>query len=88
MVNGAFNPRFASGDLRLEQRNALVKLVDRIGVEVLLAQLGNQIVLATRQIFVGVHGPSVDRGRRHVNNGCGPYGLGKILKGVALHDGA
>jgi len=74
MVNGAFNPRFASRDLGLEQRDALLQFLDRKGIEVLLAQLSREIVPATRQIFIGVHGPSVDRGKRHVNNGCGSYG--------------
>ena len=71
MVNGAFNPGFASRDLGLEQRDPLLQLLDRIGIEVLLAQLGDEVVLATRQIFVGVHGPSVDRGKGDVNNATG-----------------
>ena len=56
MVNGAFNPRFASRDLCLEHCDAFVKLLDRKRIEVLRSQLAEQIVLATRQIFVGVHG--------------------------------
>ena len=76
MVNGAFNPCFASSDLRFEQRDALLELLDREGVEVLLAQLDRQIVLTTRKIFVGVHRASkVDRARSDVNNtrvGTGP----------------
>jgi hypothetical protein len=57
MVNGAFKPRFAPRDLGLELLDALVKLLDRKRIEVLRRQLAEQIVLATRQIFVGVHGP-------------------------------
>jgi hypothetical protein len=71
MVNGALHSRFCSLDLGFEQRDALLAFLDREGVEVLLAQLGGQIVLATRQIFIGVHGHSVDRGRSDVNNATG-----------------
>jgi len=56
MVNSAFKPRLCSNDFGLEQGDALFQLLDRKGIEVLLAQLGSQIVLATRQIFIGVHG--------------------------------
>ena len=71
MVNGALHSRSCSLDLGFEQRDALGAFLDREGVEVLLAQLGGQIVLATRQIFIGVHGASVDRGRGDVNNATG-----------------
>ncbi len=82
MVNGAFNPRFASRDLGFEQRDALLQLLDRKRVEVLLAQLGSQIVLATRKIFVGVHrASSVDRGRGDVNNPRVRTGPAKVLNG-------
>ena len=74
MVNGALHSRFCADDLRFEQRDALLAFLDRIGVEVLLAQLSNQIVLATRKIFVGVHRPSsVDRGWSDVNMTSGSY---------------
>jgi len=56
MVNGALHPRFCPEDFSLEQSDTFLAFLDRIGVEVLLAQLGGQIVLATRQIFVCVHG--------------------------------
>jgi hypothetical protein len=39
--------------------------------------LGGQIVLATRQIFIGVHRHSVDRGRGDVNKASGSYGARK-----------
>ena len=55
MVNGALHSRFCANNLGFEQRYALLAFLDRIGVEILLAQLSDQIVLATRQIFVGVH---------------------------------
>jgi hypothetical protein len=71
MVNGALHSQLCSLDFGFEQGDALRAFLDREGVEVLLAQLGGQIVLATRQIFIGVHGPSVDRGGRHVNNATG-----------------
>ena len=75
MVNGALHSRFCSLDLGFEQRDALLAFLDREGVEVLLAQLGSQIVLATRQIFVGVHRASnVDPGRGDVNMTSGSYG--------------
>lgn len=77
MVNGALHPRFCSLDFGFEQRDALLAFLDRERVEVLLAQLGGQIVLATRQIFIGVHGHSVDRGDRHVNKAPGSYGARK-----------
>ena len=77
MVNGALHSQLCSLDLGFEQKDAFLAFLDRKGVEVLLAQLGGQIVLATRQIFIGVHGASVDRGRPHVNNGPGSYGAGK-----------
>ena len=76
MVNGALHSRFCANDLGFQQRDALLKLLDREGVEVLLAQLGGQIVLTTRKVFVGVHRASkVDRARSDVNNtrvGTGP----------------
>lgn len=55
MVNGAFNPRSAPGDLGLERGDALVEFLDRERVEVLHRELAEQIVLATRKILVGVH---------------------------------
>jgi len=76
MVNGALHSHFCSNDLGFEQRDALLEFLDRKRVEVLLAKLGRQIVLATRKIFVGVHrASSVDRGQGDVNNsrvGTGP----------------
>jgi hypothetical protein len=55
MVNGALHSRFCSDDLGFEQLDALLQLLDRERIEVLPAQLGSQIVLATRKVFVGVH---------------------------------
>lgn len=55
MVNGAFNPRSASLDFGLEDRDSLVELVHREGVEILLRQLVGRIVGSTRKILVGVH---------------------------------
>ncbi len=56
MVNGALHSRPGPFDLGFEQGDALLAFLDREGIEVLLAELGGKIVLATRQIFVGVHG--------------------------------
>lgn len=75
MVNGAFNPRSGSSYLRLEQFDPLLQLLDRERVEVLHGQLAEQIVLATRKVFVGVHRTrNVDRGRGDVNKAKGSYG--------------
>ena len=71
MVNGALHSQLCSLDFGFEQGDALLAFLDREGVEVLLAQLGCQVVLATRQIFIGVHGHSVDRGRGDVNKAPG-----------------
>lgn len=82
MVNGALHSRFCSLDLGFEQRDALLAFLDRERVEVLLAQLGGQIVLATRKIFVGVHRvSSVDRGRGDVNNTRIGTDPAKVLNG-------
>ena len=67
MVNGSIYFASAPNDLRLQGGDAFVQLVDRQGIEVLPPQLGEQVVLATRKIFVGVHGPNVDRARSDVN---------------------
>jgi hypothetical protein len=67
VVNGVLNLCFAPRDFGLEQFDPFVQFVDRIGVEVLLAQLRREIVVATRQIFVGVHAVNVDPDRGDVN---------------------
>ena len=77
MVNGAFALYADASDFGLEQGDPFVELVDRIGIEVLPGQLRHQIVLATRQIFVGVHAGSVDRGQGDVNKASGSYGARK-----------
>ncbi len=75
MINGALDPGAGPRDLGLEQRDALVQLLDRERIEILAAQLGDQIVLATRKIFVGVHrSRSVDRRRVDVNKAPGLQG--------------
>ena len=56
MVNGTLNFRPAPLDLRLEQRDPLLELLDRKRIEILLGQLRDKVVLATRKIFVGFHG--------------------------------
>ena len=55
MINGAGDLRSCPLDLGLQQLDALVQLVDRQRVKVLAAKLGDKVVLAARQIFVGVH---------------------------------
>jgi len=40
VVNGALNFAFAARDLGFEQFDPLAQLVDREGIEILLAQLG------------------------------------------------
>jgi hypothetical protein len=55
MVNGVLNLCMTSRDFGFEQPDARVEFVDRKRVEVLLAQLGGEVVLATRQVFVCVH---------------------------------
>ena len=49
-----FHP--ASFDLGLEQRDPFLELLHRKRVEILLGELRDKVVLATRKIFVGVHG--------------------------------
>lgn len=55
MVNGAFKPRFASGDLGFERGDALLALLDRQRIEVLRRKLAEEIVLSTGKILVDVH---------------------------------
>jgi hypothetical protein len=69
MLNFAFAPR----NFAFQQRDALVELVHRKRVEVLLPELRGEVVLATRQIFVGVHAVNVDPGRSDVNKTSGFY---------------
>ena len=72
MVNGALHPRFCPEDFGFEQGDTLFAFLDRIGIEILLAQLGREIVLATGKIFVGIHrARSVDPGRGDVNKAPG-----------------
>lgn len=69
MLNRVRNFGTTSCDLRLERGDARVEFVDREGIEVLPSEVAEQIVLATRQIFVGVHHPrSVDPAGGDVNN--------------------
>lgn len=75
MINRAVDPGPGPGDFGLEQRDALVQLLDGERIEVLAAQLGDQVVLATRKILVGVHRTgSVDRGQADVNKAPGLQG--------------
>lgn len=68
MVNGALHFYVCSRDFGFEQRDALLKLLHRQGIEILSAELGRKIVLAARKILVCVHrGPNVDRWRADVN---------------------
>lgn len=73
MVNGTLYFFFAPHDLGFEQGDALAQFIDRIGVEILFAELGGEVVLATRQVFFGVHPGNVDRGRGDVNKTSGFY---------------
>ncbi len=51
------------------------QLLDRERIQVLHRQLAEQIVLATRQILIGIHHCcSVDPGRTDVNKTQGSYG--------------
>ena len=67
MVNCILNFCTRPRDLGLEQSDALIELVHRKRIEVLLAQLGSKVVLATRQVFFCVHALNVDPGRGDVN---------------------
>ena len=73
MLNRVRNFGTTSCDLRLERGDARVEFVDREGIEVLPSEVAEQIVLATRQIFVGVHALNVDPGRSDVNKTSGFY---------------
>jgi hypothetical protein len=55
MVNGALNLDPTALDLGLEEHDPLLELLDRIRIEILLRQLRDKVILATRKIFVGVH---------------------------------
>lgn len=68
MVNGALNNITASGDFRLEQRDALVQLIHRKGIDVLARELGGGVVLSAGKI-VRVHIGKVGRGLPHVKPG-------------------
>lgn len=50
MVNGAFNFTATARNLRLQRRDAGMKLLDRQGVEVLAGKLGHQIAGAAGKI--------------------------------------
>gem|GEM_PF-1731912 len=69
MLNFIFAPR----NFAFQKGDAFVQLVDRKRVEILFAQLGGEVVLATRQVFVGVHAANVDPGRSDVNKTSGFY---------------
>lgn len=73
MVNGVLNFAFTPRNFACQQRDAFVQLIDRERIEVLLAQLGGEVVLATRQVFVCVHAVNVDPGRGDVNKTQGFY---------------
>lgn len=78
MVNSAFNFCFGSRNFTFERRDALVQFVDRQRIEILHRQLAEEVVLATRKFFVGVHlGSNVDRGGHDVNKAAGFYGARK-----------
>ena len=68
MVNGALHSRFCSLDLGFEQFDPLRAFLDREGIEVLLAQLGGEIVLATGEVFVGIHRATKVGGRGFLVN--------------------
>ena len=54
MVNGTCDSRPAARDFGFQRGDAIVKFLDRKGIEVLQRELSEQIVFATRE-FVGVH---------------------------------
>ena len=89
MVNGALHSYPCPRDLGLEQCDPLFAFLDRKGVEVLLAQLGGEIVLATGKIFVGIHRVGKVGGRGWlVNPGCderGNYVAEVFEKAVPRH---
>lgn len=63
MLNFCTRPR----DLGFEKADAVVQFVDRQRVEILLAELFGEVVLAARQVFVCVHVQNVDPGKGDVN---------------------
>jgi len=73
VVNGILNFAFAPRNFAFQQRDAFVELVHGKRVEVLLSELSGEVVLATRQIFVGVHALNVDPDRSDVNKTSGFY---------------
>ena len=55
MVNGVLNFAFAPRNFAFQQHDAFAQLVHRKRVEILLAKLLGEVVLATRKVFVGFH---------------------------------
>ena len=55
MMNSALHLVATAFDFRFKQRDALLQFLDRIGIEILPAELGDKIVLAPGKIFVCVH---------------------------------
>lgn len=73
MVNGLFPLGTGPFDLRLKALDPVVELGDRIGIEILLRQFGDKVVLATRKSLVEVHrSHNVDPQGGDVNNGQAP----------------
>ncbi len=56
-MNGALDFHPASLDLGFQQRDTFAQLLHRERIEVLPGKLHQQIIFATRKIFVGVHMP-------------------------------
>jgi NADPH:quinone reductase len=67
VVNRVFNFFTRSRDLGLEQRDPRLEFVHRKRIDILFRQRRGGIVVATRQIFIGVHGCNVDRPPGDVN---------------------
>jgi len=61
MVNGPFSTCTGSLYLGFERGDALVQLLDRQGIEILLRQLAEQVVLAAGEILVEFHRSAASR---------------------------
>lgn len=67
MVNGAFNPEPAAGDLPLQRGDPRFQLRDGQRIEILTHQLRQDVVGPGKGVVQIHDGNSVDRRGRHVN---------------------
>ena len=68
MVNGFLDFGTAALDFTLDERNALLKLVDRQMIDILPDELIHRVVGALGEKIVWLHRHSVDPDGAHVNN--------------------